>query len=106
MLNALLNNEVTQEDYIRYYDITIIYKKLPKNVYGLTFKKYRNYIVINSNLGKKNKESALLHEFAHIELGHLNNDECFFKTKIRDMEDEADRYIESLLKNNKESMLV
>lgn len=95
MLKALLKNEITQDDFIRYYDIIVLLKKLPKNVHGLAFKKNNNFVVINSLLGEENKKKALLHEFAHIELNHLDKD--FFKTKIKDLEDEADIYINELL---------
>lgn len=95
MLKSLLNGEITQEDYIRYYDIQIIERKLPKNVYGLCFNKRNiNFIVVNSCLGEKNKKETLLHEFAHIELHHL--DKVFFNTKIKDIEDEADNYIRGI----------
>ncbi|MBO5138379.1 MAG: ImmA/IrrE family metallo-endopeptidase [Bacilli bacterium] len=95
MLKALIDNEISQEEFVRFYDITIVFRRLPKNVYGLAFKKKRNYVVINSNLGEKSRKSTLLHEFAHIELHHL--DEVFIKAKVDKIEDEADRYIEFLL---------
>lgn len=95
MLKELINGEITQDEFIRYYDITVVYTKLPKYVHGFCFNKKRNYIVINSNLGEKNKALTLLHEFAHIELHHL--DKLFFNTKIKNIEDEADKYIEFLL---------
>lgn len=95
MLRSLLNGEITQEDYIREYDIQIIERKLPKNVYGLCFNKRNiNFIVVNSCLGEKNKKETLLHEFAHIELHHL--DKVFFNTKIKDIEDEADNYLRGI----------
>ena len=97
MLRALLNEEITQDEFTRFYDITIICKKLPKYVWGFTFKKKRIYVVINSSLGEKNRKLTLLHEFAHVELHHL--DEEFVKAKIQGMEDEADNYIEFLLDN-------
>lgn len=97
MLSALLNEEITQDDFTRFYDITIIWKKLPKYVWGFTFKKKRIYVVINSSLGEKNRRITLLHEFAHVELHHLDKE--FVKTKIQGMEDEADNYIKFLLKD-------
>lgn len=97
MLSALLNEEITQDDFTRFYDITIVWKKLPKYVWGFTFKKKRIYVVINSSLGEKNKKLTLLHEFAHVELHHLDKE--FVKTKIQGMEDEADNYIEFLFKD-------
>lgn len=97
MLSALLNEEITQDDFTRFYDVTIVWKKLPKYVWGFTFKKKRIYVVINSSLGEKNKKLTLLHEFAHVELHHLDKE--FVKAKIQGMEDEADNYIEFLLDN-------
>lgn len=95
MLNSLMNGEISQEDYIREYNIEIIERKLPKNVYGLCFNKRNiNFIVVNSCLGEKNKKETLLHEFAHIELHHL--EKVFFSTKIKNIEDEADNYIKEL----------
>lgn len=97
MLSALLNEEITQDDFTRFYDITIVWKKLPKYVWGFSFKKKRIYVVINSSLGEKNRRITLLHEFAHVELHHLDKE--FVKAKIQGMEDEADNYIEFLLKD-------
>ena len=97
MLSALLNEEITQDDFTRFYDVTIVWKKLPKYVWGFSFKKKRIYVVINSSLGEKNKKLTLLHEFAHVELHHLDKE--FVKAKIQGIEDEADNYIEFLLDN-------
>lgn len=97
MLGALLNEEITQDDFTRFYDITIVWKRLPKNVWGFTFKKKRIYVVVNSSLGEKNRKLTLLHEFAHVELHHLDKE--FVKAKIQGMEDEADNYIKFLLNN-------
>ena len=102
MLSALLNEEITQDDFTRFYDITIVWKKLPKYVWGFTFKKKRIYVIINSSLGEKNRKLTLLHEFAHVELHHLDKE--FVKTKIQDMEDEADNYIKFLLDNSDEKV--
>lgn len=102
MLSALLNEEITQDDFTRFYDVTIVWKKLPKYVWGFTFKKKRIYVVINSSLGEKNKKLTLLHEFAHVELHHLDKE--FVKAKIQDTEDEADNYITFLLDNSDEKV--
>lgn len=102
MLSALLNEEITQDDFTRFYDVTIVWKKLPKYVWGFSFKKKRIYVVINSSLGEKNRKLTLLHEFAHVELHHLDKE--FVKAKIQDMEDEADNYIKFLLNNSDEKV--
>ena len=67
MLTYLLNNEIDEQQYLIEYNAKIIYKKLPKKVYGFVFK-YRNInlVVINWNISKDKKKLTLLHEFAHI----------------------------------------
>lgn len=102
MLSALLNEEITQDDFTRFYDVTIVWEKLPKYVWGFSFKKKRIYVVINSSLGEKNRKLTLLHEFAHVELHHLDKE--FVKAKIQGMEDEADNYINFLLNNSDEKV--
>jgi len=90
VLFSLLNNEITEEDYLRENNVRVIYKKLPKKVYGFIHRyKDINLIVINW------KKITLLHEFAHLELHHLDKD--LFAFSIEGIEDEADRYIKFLL---------
>lgn len=98
MLHSLFMGDITQDEFVNYYNIHILKRRLPKNVHGLCFNKHNiNFIIINSSLGEKNKKETLLHEFAHIELNHLNK--VFFKHKIKDIEDEADDYIKEMIKN-------
>ena len=100
MLKALLNGEITQNDYLFSNDVTLLYKELPKKVYGFIFKyKGRNIITINSNISLKKKKMTILHEFAHLELSHLDNKKRLMEFKIEDIEDEADRYINFILEN-------
>lgn len=95
MLIELLKNEITQDDYTRSKSISIVYKDLPEEIKGYCFTyKCRNIVVINNLLELQEKKSTLLHEFAHIELGHLNKD--LIKTQIAGIEDEADKYVEYL----------
>ena len=98
MLYSLLNSEITEEDYLRANNVKVIYKRLPKKVYGFIHR-YRgiNLIVINWNISKEKKKITLLHEFAHLELHHLDKD--LFAFSIEGIEDEADRYIKFLLEN-------
>lgn len=98
MLVNLLNNEITEEEYIRKNNIKVIYKSLPKKIYGFIHR-YRdiNIIIINWNMSKSKKVKTLIHEFAHLELNHIENNLVEFK--IEDIEDEADRYIKFLLEN-------
>ena len=96
MLVSLLNNKIDEKEYLREYNAKILYRKLPKKVYGFVFK-YRDVciIIINRSLSEENKKKTLLHEFAHIELGHLDKELLEFS--IENVEDEADKYIKSLM---------
>lgn len=98
MLTCLLNNEIDEQQYLIDHNAKIIYKKLPKKVYGFVFK-YRNInlVVINWNISKDKKKLTLLHEFAHIELSHLNKCEQLLEFSIENAEDEADEYIKFIL---------
>lgn len=98
MLTCLLNNEIDEQQYLIEHNAKIIYKKLPKKVYGFVFK-YRNInlVVINWNISKAKKKLTLLHEFAHIELSHLNKCEQLLEFSIENAEDEADEYIKFIL---------
>lgn len=98
MLFNLLNNEITEEEYLRENNAKVVYKELPKKVYGFIHRyKDINLIVINWNISKEKKKLTLLHEFAHLELHHLDKD--LFAFSIEGIEDEADRYIKFLLEN-------
>lgn len=98
MLTCLLNNEIDEQQYLIEHNAKIIYKKLPKKVYGFVFK-YRNInlVVINWNISKDKKKLTLLHEFAHIELSHLNKCEQLLEFSIENAEDESDEYIKFIL---------
>ena len=98
MLTCLINNEIDEQQYLIEHNAKIIYKKLPKKVYGFVFK-YRNInlVVINWNISKDKKKLTLLHEFAHIELSHLNKCEQLLEFSIENAEDEADEYIKFIL---------
>lgn len=98
MLTCLLNNEIDEQQYLIEHNAKIIYKKLPKKVYGFVFKyKNINLVVINWNISKDKKKLTLLHEFAHIELSHLNKCEQLLEFSIENAEDEADEYIKFIL---------
>ena len=95
MLKALLQGEITQTEYFNSNDVTLLYKELPKKVYGFIFRyKGRNVITINNNISNKKKKMTILHELAHLELSHLDNKKRLLEFKIEDIEDEADKYIE------------
>lgn len=98
MIFSLLNNEITEEDYLIANNIKVIYKKIPKRVYGFIHR-YRgiNVIIINWNISKEKKKRTLLHEFAHLELNHLDSDNPLFAFYIENVEDEAEGYLKFLL---------
>ena len=101
MLINLLNEDITEKEYLLMNNIRVVYKRLPKKIYGFIHRyKGINIITINWNISKEKKKITLLHEFAHFELGHLDkNDSMEFK--IENMEDEADKYIEFIIKELK-----
>lgn len=100
MLIALLKGEITQDEYMRANNINIFYKALPNYIQGLVLR-YRdiNMIVVNKWLSKRKKDLTILHEFAHLELKHL--DKFIFEYKRKGIEDEADRYVKFLLNEAK-----
>ena len=96
MINALLNNEISQDEYLYANNMTIKQVKLPNYVYGFIYRHKSSILVaINKALCIKKKKLTLLHEFAHFELHHLDKE--LFEFKLEEIEDEADRYIEFLI---------
>lgn len=100
MLISLLRGEISQDEYMNYNNVKIVKIDLPKRIYGFIFN-YRNInlIVTNKYISQKKYDVTLLHEFAHLELSHL--DKMCLDFKIEGIEDEADRYVNYLLKNIK-----
>lgn len=96
MLLSLINNEITQEEYLNCNNITLKFYKLPGYIYGFIYK-HKDYVLIaiNNQLSLFKKKLTLLHEFAHFELHHQELNILEFK--IEDIEDEADRYVKYLL---------
>ena len=95
----LLMGEITQQELLNYYNATVVYERLPLGINGFVF--YYDgiyFIMINKALCHHKKKKTILHELAHIELSQLNqiNNELFL-FKVDAYEDEADKYIESLL---------
>lgn len=100
MLKSLLDGEISQADYLSLYNITLLYRELPKKIYGFIFNyKGKNIITINSYISEKKKRMTILHEFAHLELSHLDNKKRLMEFKIENIEDEADKYIKIILDN-------
>lgn len=102
-IKNLLNNEITQEDILNYYNVTLLYEKMPHPIYGFVFNYDGvNFIIINKYKTLFKQTKTILHELAHIELSHLNQiDKDLFAFKINTYEDEADKYLKQLL-NSKE----
>ena len=100
MLIALLKGEITQDDYMRANNINIFYRYMPSYIHGLVIK-YRDIsmVVINKCLSKAKADLTILHEFAHLELHHIDKFVCEYKRD--DIEDEADRYVKFLLNEAK-----
>lgn len=106
MLINLLTGQISQDEYLRMNNATILYKKLPKRVNGLIFKHHdTNIIVINEKLSEEKTKETILHEFAHMELDQLddlkqNNDipKEILEFYIESTEDIADEYIEAIKK--------
>lgn len=96
MLISLLRGEISQDEYMNYNNVKIVKIDLPRRIYGFIFN-YRNInlIVTNKYISQKKYDVTLLHEFAHLELSHL--DKMGLDFKIEGIEDEADKYIEYLL---------
>lgn len=98
-LYNLLSKQITQQELLNYYNATIIYEKLPKNINGYVTN-YRGYnlIFININLSYYKKRKTILHELAHIELNQLNQfNKDLFAFKVDKYEDDADIYIKMLM---------
>lgn len=90
----LLNNEITEQELLNYYNASITYERLPKGINGFvySYKDIQN-IFINRELSFYKQKKTLLHELAHIELNQLNQSDKLLAFKREKYEDEADRYI-------------
>lgn len=102
---GLLKGMITQEELLNYYNATIDYIKMPTHIHGFVHcHNNTNIITINKNLSYCKKKKTILHELAHIELNQLNqNDKDIIYLKIDKYEDEADKYIKSILADIKEN---
>ena len=92
VLISLLRSEINQDEYMNCNNVKIIKVGLPRRIYGFIFN-YRNIniIIVNKYISKEKYDLTLLHEFAHLELSHL--DKMCLNFKIEGIEDEADRYV-------------
>lgn len=92
----LINNEITQDEFLRYKNATLLFKKMPSGYNGLILRKNNiNIIIINDHLNIDEKKKVFLHEASHLELDHtykyriVNNDCTIY-------EQEVDNYINEL----------
>lgn len=100
----LLNSEITEQELLNYYNASITYEELPNGISGFvySYKGIQN-IFINRELSYYKRKKTLLHELAHIELNQLNQSDKLLAFKREKYEDEADRYINFLKENTKNS---
>lgn len=99
MLKEMLMGVMSQEEVLFNYNATLLYRNLPREVYGYVFC-YRgiNCIVINERLSTIKKKKTILHELAHIELNHLGQrDKDLFEFYIEGYEDEAEKYVNKII---------
>lgn len=95
-IRNLINCEITQDEYLRLKNATLLYKKLPNEINGMIVRKNDlNIIIINECLSDENKKKTFLHEITHLELNHT------YKYKISSndndiFEEEVDNYINNL----------
>ena len=72
MFQGLIKNEIDQDDYMNFNNITILKKRLPNKTNALTFI-YRDIkiVILNSLYSDINFRDFVLHELIHIELNHI-----------------------------------
>lgn len=98
----LLKGNITQQELLNYFSANITYANLSKGINGIVFNHRGIYnIIINSNLSYYKRKKTILHELAHIELSHLDQDKSLFAFNRQGFEDEADKYIQFILENLK-----
>lgn len=99
-IKNLIKGEILQSELLNYYNASIIYERLPYSVNGFVFNYDGvNFIIINNCISYYKRKYTILHELAHIELNQLEQaDNDLFAFYIDRYEDEANRYIEKLRK--------
>lgn len=101
MIHDLLTGTISQQDIFNCYNVKLDYIQLPKLINGFIFQ-YNgiNNIFINRSLPYYKKKKTILHELAHIELSQLERyDKDMFAFKIDKYEDEADKYLDNIIKS-------
>lgn len=103
MLIALLNGDISQDEYLRDNNVIVNIKSLPSKVYGFIYSQNDyNIIVINKCLSYYKRKKTLLHELAHLELCHVDKRKYLFEFNLDYTEDEADEYLKSLKQSIKD----
>lgn len=99
-LKNLIMGVIDEVDLLNYLNINLEFEKLPKFINGFVFSHDSNYFIkLNYSLGNLKRKKTLLHELAHVELNHLDQQEKdLFAFHIDGYEDEADEYIKKILK--------
>ncbi len=101
MIIELLKGNMTQQELLNYYNANITYVSLSKGINGFVFNHRGIYnIIINSNLSYYKKRKSILHELAHIELSHLEQDKTMLEFNRNGFEDEADNYLKFIRDNS------
>lgn len=100
MIKELIKGVIGQDELLNYYNATITYVDMPIRIKGCVHCYKGIYdILINKKLSWYKRKGTIIHELAHIELSQLeqvNND--LFAFNIDKYEDEANKYIEKLRK--------
>lgn len=100
----LINGDVEEQEFLNYHNANVTYTSLPKGIYGFVFQYFGIYnIFINENISNSKKRHTLLHELAHVMLSQLEqSDRDLYAFKVKNYEDEADKYVEFLLENKQQ----
>lgn len=100
MIKDLLEGNITQQELLNNYNANITYVSLSKGINGFVFNHRGIYnIIINSNLSYYKRRKSILHELAHIELSHLDQDKAMLEFNRNGFEDEADNYLKFIKVN-------
>lgn len=102
-IRDLLDKAVSQQDYLNFNNINIVYEELPEKINGFVFNyDDRHFVIIDNNLSYYMKRKTILHELAHIELNQLNQiDKDLFAFKVNKYEDDADIYLKIIMESLK-----
>ena len=99
-LKNLIMGVINENDLLNYFNANLEFEIMPKHINGFVFSYDTNYFIkLNYSLGNLKRKKTLLHELAHIELNHLDqNGKDLFAFHTDSYEDEADEYIKKILR--------